>query len=281
MRDNQTQLTAPPSQPIQEQEKQPSFQDFPSSTSILELPSAGQYYPEHHAFHNQKEIEIKFMTAKEEDILTTKHYMKKGIVLDKLIESVLLQNVSSRSLLESDRLAIIIEARKTGFGSEYRTKCFCKNCQNQTEVEADLEKDLILNEKDVSKNFDVEHVDESLFSYTLDKGGLNAAIEFRLLNGHDDNQLFLSSEKQRKNKNVERNFSDRLSQMIVSINGNDDRKYINMAIHRLPLIYAKELQEAYRAVSPSIKIVTDYECDECDFVGSMEVPISLDFFRFE
>ena len=125
---------------------------------------------------------------------------------------------------------------------------------------------------------EIVHIENNLFSYVLDKNKINAKIEFRLLDGNDDNQLFLQSEKQRKNKQTETNFTNRLRKMIVSINDETDQKYINLAVHKLPLIYAKELLEAYKAIAPSVQIMSEYDCEHCSSMGVMEVPLSVDFF---
>ena len=62
---------------------------FTTPTEFVELPSGGNYYPEGHRLHGEQTVEIKFMTAKEEDILTSKTLIKQGVALERLLKSVI------------------------------------------------------------------------------------------------------------------------------------------------------------------------------------------------
>ena len=62
---------------------------FVVPTEFVELPSGGRFYPEGHPLHNEESIEIRQMTAKEEDILTSRTLLKKGVALDRVIENLI------------------------------------------------------------------------------------------------------------------------------------------------------------------------------------------------
>ena len=94
-------------------------------TDIVVLPSGGKFYPQGHPWHNKTEVEVKYMTAKEEDILVTPSYMSRGITLDKLIESIAVDNIVAETLLEGDKNAIIVNARKNAYGAEYVVALNC------------------------------------------------------------------------------------------------------------------------------------------------------------
>ena len=67
-------------------------------TEMVDLPSKGLFYPENHPLASGK-VEMKYMTAKEEDILTNKSYIEKGIVIDKLLQSLLVTQFEYNDLL--------------------------------------------------------------------------------------------------------------------------------------------------------------------------------------
>ena len=107
----------------------PSFLEFVTPTEFVELPSRGVGYPDGHPLSGQDTIEIKYMTAKHEDILTSKSLLKNGKAIEKLIASLICDTgIKSTSLLSCDRNAIIIAARSSGYGTDYNTKVTCPNC---------------------------------------------------------------------------------------------------------------------------------------------------------
>ena len=88
-------------------------------TEVIDLPSGGKLYPDGHPCKNGK-IEIKYMTAKEEDILTSQNLIKKGIVIDTLLQSLIVtENVRVGDLFLGDKNAIMIASRILAYGAEY------------------------------------------------------------------------------------------------------------------------------------------------------------------
>ena len=87
-------------------------------TEMVDLPSKGLLYPENHPLASGK-VEMKYMTAKEEDILTNKAYIEKGIVIDKLLQSLLVTKFDYNDLFLVDKNAIMIAARVLGYGKDY------------------------------------------------------------------------------------------------------------------------------------------------------------------
>ena len=105
----------PPPQALGNNEAAPF--SFVVPTEFVELPSEGRYYPEGHPLHNQETIEIKHMTAREEDLLTSRALLKKGVALERLLDSVIInKNIRAADLLVGDRNAILIAARISGYG---------------------------------------------------------------------------------------------------------------------------------------------------------------------
>ena len=136
MRDNSKRVGAA----AQTAPEQTQTLDFSTPTELVDLPSKGRFYPEGHPLHGQETVEIKFTTAKDEDILTSPSLLKKGIAIDRLIQNVILnKDINVSTLLSGDKSAIMIASRINGFGAEYKTKVTCPSCEEQSEATFDLD----------------------------------------------------------------------------------------------------------------------------------------------
>jgi hypothetical protein len=112
---------------------------FVNPTEFVELPSKGLFYPEGHPLHNQAVIEIKHMTAKEEDILTSEALLRNELAIDRLLESVIINNnIKVGDLLLGDKSAILIATRITGFGPFYDVSAPCPSCGKESDYTFDL-----------------------------------------------------------------------------------------------------------------------------------------------
>ena len=111
--------------------------DFP--TEVLDLPSQGKVYPKEHPLSSGR-ITIKHMTAKEEDILSNQNLIKKGIVLDKLFESIIVGNVNPSEIILGDKNAIILATRLLGYGPEYLFKFYSSKLNESIDAKVDLGK---------------------------------------------------------------------------------------------------------------------------------------------
>ena len=99
---------------------------FATPTEFVELPTQGKYYPEGHPLHGEESIEIRYMTAKDEDILTSETLLKKGLAIERLLQSVIVNKaIDVNTLYVGDKNAILIAARITGYGNQYTTRTLC------------------------------------------------------------------------------------------------------------------------------------------------------------
>ena len=89
---------------------------FPSEE--VTLPSKGLLYPEGHPL-KKGVIEMKYMSAKEEDILTNPNLIKNGTVIDKLLKSLIVTPIDYNNLLLGDKNAVLVAARILGYGKDY------------------------------------------------------------------------------------------------------------------------------------------------------------------
>ena len=117
------------SPPVQAMNENAGGFSFVIPTEFVELPTGGRYYPPGHPLHGESAIEIKQMTAKEEDMLTSRTLLKKGVALDRVIGSLIVNKaIDPDSLYVGDRNAIIVATRVSGYGNDYTTKVTCPQC---------------------------------------------------------------------------------------------------------------------------------------------------------
>ena len=189
--------------------------EYKFPTEMVELPSKGYFYFEGHPLSSGK-VEIKYMTAKEEDILTSQTLIQQGTVIDKLLESLIVdKSIKIKDMLIGDKNAIMVASRILGYGKDY-----------------DIEYDGVKQTVDLSK---LEPVDidfskitkgENKFSYTLPSS--KREITFKLLNSGDENKITEEVEARKKvSQSDTSELTTRLKYMITSVDGKTETAYIN------------------------------------------------------
>ena len=245
---------------------------FVVPTEFVQLPSKGRFYPPGHPLHNQEMIEVKQMTAKEEDILTSRSLLKQGVAIDRVLQSIVIDpRIDVSSLLVGDRNAIVVSCRVSGYGSEYTTSITCPSCEAKNDYTFDLNEAAITNGvlEGVTQNGD------GTFNTVLPKS--NLSVDFRLLTGRDEK--FLTQGQTTKNKNkADRLITSQLRGILVSVNDNDTAEALNYVANNLPSMDSKYLREVYKSVQPNVDLTQHYQCEECGFQKDMEVPLTADFF---
>ncbi len=264
--------TAPPQQALQEN---PGF-SFVVPTEFVDLPSGGRFYAENHPLHNQNTIEIKQMTAKEEDMLTSRTLLKNGVAIDRLLQSLIMDNrISADSLLVGDRNAILVAARISGYGNDYTTTVTCPSCGTVQSNTFDL-LDVGLQTNEDAAALGVVDNNDGTFTTTLPKTGLS--VEFKLLNGSDEKRLMSQAEAARKRKKPETNVTNQIQNMVVSVNGDDSPQALNFLIENIPSLDARHLRTCYKLSAPNIDMTQLFSCENCGHEQDMEVPLTADFF---
>lgn len=235
--------------------------EFKFPTEEVELPSKGLVYPKEHPLSSGK-VEIKYMTAKEEDILTNQAYIEKGTVLDKLLESVLVSKVNLKDLIVGDKNAIFVATRILGYGKDYKFSYLGE----------DQELDLTTIK---NKEFDSSLIEEGKneFNFTLPHTGTE--ITFKILDGHDESKINRELEGLKKiNKNASPELSTRLKYIITSVGGETDNKVIREFVDNYLLARdSRALRDYINESQPDIDLT--YTTDEGEEV---RVPIGLNFF---
>ena len=240
------------------------MQSFEIQTEIVELPSKGLLYPKDSPLR-EGTVEMKYMSAKEEDILTNQNYIKKGIVLDKVIQSMITtENVNYNDLLLGDKDALMIAARILGFGSEYS---FEYNGEAET---VDLSK---LDAKPFKSELFEEGKNE--FLYTLPHS--KCEITFKLLTHEDDKKIDRELEGLKKvSRDESFDISTRLKRTITSVNGDRESKTIRAFVDNGGLITldSKALRKYIKEIQPGV----DLTFFPGDGESKSPIPIRLDFF---
>ena len=263
----------------QHQDTQPPAQSggfsFVVPTEFVELPSQGKFYSESHPLHGQDSIEIRQMTAKEEDMLTSRTLLKKGVALDRVISSLIVnKSIDADSLLVGDRNAIIIATRVSGYGNMYETKVTCPNCGTSQQYSFNLNHANIYHGED-ARDLGVQTNDDGTFNVTLPRTGVD--VQFRLLNGRDEKTFLSGMQSDRKTK-LEKNITRQLAAIVVSLNGDNSMQAKQYFIDNVPSIDSRHLRLAYRLAAPNVDLTQHFQCGECSHEQEMEVPLSADFF---
>jgi hypothetical protein len=183
-------------------------------TEIVELPSKGKLYAKGSPLASGK-LEMKYMTAKEEDILTNQNYIEKGVVIDKLLQSLIVdKTINYNDILVGDKNALLIAARILGYGKDYEF-----NYNGSVEM-VDLS---TLDNKELHP--DIEAANDNKFNFTLP--ATQKVITFKLLSHGDEKGIDQEVKGLKKiNRESSADISTRLKHMILAVNGDSDVKEI-------------------------------------------------------
>jgi hypothetical protein len=239
-------------------------------TEIVTLPSKGLLYPKDNPLH-KGEVEMKYMTAREEDILTNTNYIRQGTVIDKLLQALIVTKINYDDLLIGDKNAILVAARILGYGQEYKFK-YINDQGEERETTVDLSK---LEEKPLEE--DILKATSNEFSIVLPKS--ENTITFKLLTHGDEKKIEAENKGLKKiNPTATTDVTTRLKHMITSVNGDSDIKAIRDFIDNYLLAPdARALREYYAKISPDINL--KFIPEDEDYTGEgIEVPVTLNFF---
>ena len=234
-------------------------------TEVVDLPSKGYFYVEGHPLSKGK-VEVKYMTAKEEDILTSQNLIKQGTVIDTLLQSLIVdKTINVNELLIGDKNAIMVAARILGYGKDYK---FSYDGEEQS---VDLSK---LEPVDIDFSKFTRGVNE--FSFELPNS--KRQITFKLLNGKDEKDIeaeIKSLQKISKNRSSE--LTTRLKKIILSVDGNSERTFVNSFVDneflsRDSLAFRQHLS----SITPDIDMSTTLEINGEE--QEVTIPVTLRFF---
>jgi len=265
--------TSPPPQAMQNEGG--SGFSFVVPTEFVELPSRGRFYPEGHPLHGEESIEIRQMTAKEEDILTSRTLLKKGIALDRVVENLIVdKRIDPDTLLIGDKNAIVVVIRVSGYGNEYNTQVSCPACDTTQEYSFDLNKANIY-PGELKEGWDITENGDGTFNIVLPR--TKVAVTFRVLTARDEKELMKGMESDRK-RTYEKGVTRQIVNIVTAVNGDSSPEAINYLVENIPSMDSRHLRLAYKSVAPNIDLTQRFVCEECDNEQDLEVPLTADFF---
>lgn len=275
MRNNQNRLAAPP---VADAQTAPAAAaanlSFVVPTEFVELPSKGKFYPADHPLHNQKTIEIRYMTAKEEDILASTALIKNGLVIERLLSNIIVLDMDPTTLLVGDRSAIMIAARISSYGYDYKASVYCEACQKHQEYGFDLRKanlrQTCFDQKFLSDNNIKINEEKGIFEVKLPKS--NVLLGIKLITGKKERN---TDEVEESNQNL---VTDTLSRFVVSVNGDETPSTVAEFVCNMLAADSRYLRIILSDLTPNIDLNQEFTCKECGNSQDKEVPLTAEFF---
>ena len=253
----------------QSQQTQPGFQ-FP--TEEVTLPSKGLLYPEGSSLRSGK-ITMKYMTAREEDILTNQNYIKNGTVIDKLLQSLIVDTTKIEDLLIGDKNAILVAARILGYGQDYTFKYPHPLTGEDEEVTVDLTE---AEDKVIDESKMIEGKNEFEFELPTSK----MLITFKLLTQADDKKIEAELKGLKKiNKDASPELTTRLKHIIQSVNGDRTSKTIRDFVDKQFLARDSRAFRTYlETIMPDINLKFNLTFNDGEVIENVTIPIGVGFF---
>lgn len=250
---------------------------FDVPVESVPLPSNGLVYPQNSVLHGLDSIEIRAMTAKEEDILTSKALIKKGTLISHLLNNcIVTRGVNSDMLLSGDRNALMVALRVTGYGSDYNVSVACPHCGEKSEQNFSLG-DLGI------KRLQIEPVElgRNEFEFLLPKSGKR--VRFKFLTGRDELDMHELQERMKKTGGIGNNLvTQRLKYAITAVEGSSgyvtEKSKIDMFIQNMPAMDSMALRKYIDDNEPGLDMTVEMECPHCDSESSLRLPIGPSFF---
>ena len=241
-------------------------------TEEVTLPSKGLLYPEGSPLRSGK-INMKYMTAKEEDILTNQNFIKNGTVIDKLLQSLIMDPVKVEDLLVGDKNAILVAARILGYGQDYTFTWTNPNTGEDEEITVDL------TEAD-DKEIDTSKMIESRNEFEFELPTSKKLITFKLLTQEDEKKIENELKGLKKiNKSSSPELTTRLKHQIVSINGDRSQKAIRDFIDNQFLARdARAFRNYLNLIQPDVDLSFDLTFNDGTVVEDVTIPIGVGFF---
>jgi hypothetical protein len=246
---------------------------FEIPVEMIPLPSRGVAYPSDSPLHNCETVEVRAMTAREEDILTSRALIKKGTVISELIKSCLVdKRIDVSQLLSGDRNALMVALRVTGYGADYNVEVDCPACGVKSKQSFNLS-ELEL------KPLDIEPVEPGANLFELVLPVTKKKVRFKFLTGADEEEILTIQERKKKVGGMGDNVvTTRLQFSIVAIEGKTDKNLINAFIRNMPARDSLYLRNHVDKHEPGIDMTSHMDCPSCSETSEVRIPLGVTFF---
>lgn len=257
----------------QEATTHPADDDYAPPVSTVKLPSRGRVYPPENPLYLAETVDIRAVTAKEENILSSPVLIKKGTVLTTLMRACITNRmVDPDSMLVGDRNAVLTAIRVSAYGPKYQARVTCPGCGEAVDHDFDLSR---LN----LKTLDVEPCGgpgTNEFDFPLPSNGRK--VKFRMLDANGISRLDKDMEAVKKKTGQEQNVTLRLIAQVTELQGVTDPKNLPKALGNLPAQDARALRVYMDRIAPGVDMEQDFECPSCGNTTEVEIPIGTEFF---
>lgn len=239
---------------------------------IVPLPSAGKVYPINHPLHGRDKVEIRAMTAREEDILTSRALLKKGTVISELIKSCLVdKSINPVDLLTGDRNALMVAIRITGYGADYDAEIECTECNTKAPQQFNLGELPI-------QHLEIEPVEPGMNLFEFKLPYSKKTVYFKFMTGRDEEEIVAMQEKQKKlGLQTDSTVTTNLLYSIVSIDGVEDRGKIAGFVRMMPARDSLALRNYIRDNEPGIRMKQETVCPSCGHSEEVGMPLGVTF----
>ena len=241
---------------------------------LVKLPSGGKVYPPTSGLHMREEVEIKAMTTHEENILTSRAFIKKGTVITELIKSCVVdKSIVVEDMVAGDRNALMIAIRITGYGAEYQPEMKCPSCGQNNECDFNLGKLAI-------KTLGMDPVSPGVNEFECALPASKAKATFKLLTARDEEELVTLQERKKKviGSTIDSLVSDQIKAAMLSVNGMRDRSKLSFFIDNMSSRDSLAFRNAMTRAKPDVDMTQLFECKFCDHSEEVDVPVTSDFF---
>ena len=263
-----TPAVAPPTR-----KTQPDTELFLAPKDMVTLPSLGKVYPIDSAVHGVEQVEVRHLTAADEDILTSRSLLRTGKAIDTLLANCLVDKaINPEELLSGDKNAILTYLRVSGYGPEYNVEIGCPGCGEDVKHVFDMST-LEMN----PLALDPITEGDNRFDFPLPSGDL---VEFKFLNSAEEKQISDAQEKIKKatNSPIDKNITTRLKHQIISVNGEADLGFISKYVDAMPVRDSRAFRKYLELHDPDVIMKQDFECPHCGTSQEVDIPITVSFF---
>jgi len=263
--------TAPAKTEAAESEPHPADGGYRPPVTSVKLPSRGLVYPAESPLYRCESVDIKGVSAKEENILASPVLIKKGVVLTTLMKACILNRlIDPDKMLVGDRNAILVAIRVSAYGPKYQAEVICPDCKDECKHTFDLSR-LSLKTLDTAP---VGGPGTNEFSFQLPV--LKKEVRFKLLDADTVNALERDLEAIRK-QGQEKGVTMRLQAQVTSIAGVPP-EHLHRAIEDLPAFDSRALRAYMDSIAPGVDMEQVFECPSCGNKAEVEIPIGTEFF---
>lgn len=255
----------------------PGESGYVPPTDYVPLPSAGKIYPMDSPLFQAESVEIRSMTARDEDILSSRALLRSGRALSSLIQAcVVNKQIDTEEMVAGDRNALLVAIRITGYGHEYKVEVQCQNDECGQKFPYVFE----LNRLEI-KRLGAEPLAPGHNEFAFDLPVSKKRCVFKLLTGKDERDMTVLQEKMKKVLGVQGQdnpVTTRLFFQVIQIGDEKDRNKLQRIVQTLPAMDSRKLRKHIDDVSPGIKMAQDVTCPHCGETKEVPVPFGTEFF---